>query len=770
VLSNVLLFVLLVAALFQYPQYPSFGLDASWHMALGQFFHDGLQFGPDVTFTYGPLGFLLANTYIGLHFWSLILWHFLAATVFALVIIDSAKLLTGIRRIMYYGFFLFVGSLHMEVLYPLIIVMIGFALIRRSHRAWQPTTVLLVLFLALLAGIKFTNLVLASFAVLILCVQELLRGRWHVALRIGLCFLAGFLAVWLACGQNLSNLPIYLYNSWHLSQSYQQAMGLPTPRRPFWLGVTVLVALSSYGLLYLLLNFGKSRTLPRFILLAGFIYLVWKHGFVRSDGHMVFFFVSALIPIVAFPVLLDDPPHQRWTSQWLLGLAGILCVLGMHSIEWRDIMWHAPSRLQEKLSRHYHLLGHWAALQTSYKQQLAKEKQRFNMPQSREVIGPASIDVLGYEQAIVLYNDFRYRPRPVFQSYFAYTPQLAQLNDNFYRSSRAPEYALLKLQTIDNRFPTLDDSLLLRSFMHRYDYVHTERGFQLWRRRSQPLRESSALAGSLRSASIQLNQRIDLGELQNKRLWATLQLKPSWLGRLRNTVYKLPIVNLVIADTQGQRSTFRLTLPQAETGFILNPLIADSADYLCFATGVAHRKIAAFTLEVAKQDHKFFKDTAHLELSELPSAPSRQDCRELYMRVYFDTFQTYPINYETPSALQEIQINGRPAVMIHAPSKMAFAVPESATTVSGAFGFADGAYTGGGQTDGATFRILWQDSQEQVELYQRRLDPLHVPVDRGLQDFHVDLKGHSGGKLTLQVDPGSNSNWDWTAWTSIKIE
>jgi hypothetical protein len=242
------------------------------------------------------------------------------------------------------------------------------------------------------------------------------------------------------------------------------------------------------------------------------------------------------------------------------------------------------------------------------------------------------------------------------------------------------------------------------------------------------------------------------------------------LGRLRNTVYKLPIVNLVIADTQGQRSTFRLTLPQAETGFILNPLIADSADYLCFATGVAHRKIAAFTLEVAKQDHKFFKDTAHLELSELPSAPSRQDCRELYMRVYFDTFQTYPINYETPSALQEIQINGRPAVMIHAPSKMAFAVPESATTVSGAFGFADGAYTGGGQTDGATFRILWQGSQEQVELYQRRLDPLHVPVDRGLQDFHVDLKGHSGGKLTLQVDPGSNSNWDWTAWTSIKIE
>ena len=97
-------------------------------------------------------------------------------------------------------------------------------------------------------------------------------------------------------------------------------------------------------------------------------------------------------------------------------------------------------------------------------------------------------------------------------------------------------------------------------------------------------------------------------------------------------------------------------------------------------------------------------------------------------------------------------------------------MPEDATTVSGAFGFADGAYTGSGQTDGATFRILWQDSQQQVELYQRRLDPLNVPGDRGLQDFHLDLKGFSGGKLVLQVDPGVNGNWDWTAWTAIKLE
>lgn len=777
-LVNALLFVLLVATLFSYPYYPSLDLDSSWAMALGQFFRDGLQFGPEVTHTFGPLGFLYGNTYSGLQFWSLIFWQLLAASVFAIIIIHSARLLTGIRRIIYLVFFLFLSNVQpdwmRQALYLMLIVMIGFELLRRSGEDWRPTTGLLMLCLALLANIKFTNLLLASVPVLIVGVWELFRGRWLIALRLVACFLAGFLALWMACGQSPYNLPVYLHNSWQISQGYQQTAGLPTPEQPFWLGVAVLVALSAYGLLYLLLNFDKSRTVSRFILLAAFIYLIWKHGFVRSDGHMFTFFVGALLPVVAFPALLDDPSRRRWLSQWLLASAGILCVLGIHSTGIDtgspDVIRHAASRFEDKLWHHYDLLRQWTSLRASYENRLEKEKQRFDLPQTRKVIGQAPIDVIGNEQAIALYNGFTYRPRPVFQSNLACNSQLARLNDDFYRSSRAPDYVLLKIQTIDNRLPTLDDSLLLRSFTHRYDYVHTELGFQLWKRRSPLPQEGSELAGSLRSETIKLNQPLELGDLANKRLWATIQLEPSLLGRLRNAVYKPPIVNLAIEDTQGRRSTFRLNLPQVATGFILNPLIEDSSDYLCFAMGTATRQVRALTLEVPEKDRKFFSETAHLEISELPSAPSGGDCRGLLVDGYFWMFQSYPIDYKTPLKPQEVQINSRPAVMMHAPSEMEFAMPEGATTVSGAFGFVEGAYTGSGQTDGATFRILWKVGQQQVELYQRRLDPLNVPRDRGLQDFRVDLKGHSEGKLVLQVDPGSNGNWDWTAWTAIKID
>ena len=53
------LYIVLVASIFNFPLMPSSGLDPSWRMALGYLFEHGMQFGHDVVFTYGPLGFVV---------------------------------------------------------------------------------------------------------------------------------------------------------------------------------------------------------------------------------------------------------------------------------------------------------------------------------------------------------------------------------------------------------------------------------------------------------------------------------------------------------------------------------------------------------------------------------------------------------------------------------------------------------------------------------------------------------------------------------------
>ena len=51
-----------------------------------------------------------------------------------------------------------------------------------------------------------------------------------------------------------------------------------------------------------------------------------------------------------------------------------------------------------------------------------------------------------------------HRPRPVFQSYSAYSAALCNLNERFYASAAQPDKVLQRYRTIDNRFTRLDDA------------------------------------------------------------------------------------------------------------------------------------------------------------------------------------------------------------------------------------------------------------------------------------------------------------------------
>ena len=118
-------------------------------------------------------------------------------------------------------------------------------------------------------------------------------------------------------------------------------------------------------------------------------------------------------------------------------------------------------------------------------------RQQFALPKIRSAVGGSSVDVIGLEQAVVLLNDLNYRPPPVFQGYQACTRKLEELNVAFYRSNQAPEFVLFKLQSIDGRFPTLDNSRVLLDLLHRYQFVLEEDGFLLLQQKIPSTRRES---------------------------------------------------------------------------------------------------------------------------------------------------------------------------------------------------------------------------------------------------------------------------------------
>jgi hypothetical protein len=70
-----------------------------------------------------------------------------------------------------------------------------------------------------------------------------------------------------------------------------------------------------------------------------------------------------------------------------------------------------------------------------------------------------SVDVYPLSQTVALAPSLTCRPRPIFQSYSAYTPKLAEMNAAYLRSNRAADHILFDVWTIDGRFAAQDDSL-----------------------------------------------------------------------------------------------------------------------------------------------------------------------------------------------------------------------------------------------------------------------------------------------------------------------
>src|SRR5205823_2987076 len=80
-----------------------------------------------------------------------------------------------------------------------------------------------------------------------------------------------------------------------------------------------------------------------------------------------------------------------------------------------------------------------------------------------------SADVRPLSQMVALPQGLTCRPRSIFQSYSAYTPELAQMNAAHLRSDRAADHILFDVWTIDGLFPTQDDSLSWPELLTRYD-------------------------------------------------------------------------------------------------------------------------------------------------------------------------------------------------------------------------------------------------------------------------------------------------------------
>lgn len=769
-LFRVLGFVAMTAVAFALPQFPALELDSSWRQALGRFLVEGRQFGTEIVFTYGPLGFAMGKTYWGDHWGLLVGWHVVQAIVFAALVMWHAFRLTGYRRVFFLTFFYLFGLSYQDAAHQTVMAFAGLELIRRSEQPWRWSSAGLLALLAVLSLVKFTNLLLGFFLVLLAGGLAVWRTRRAAGLVAPAAFLGLFLLGWKLCGQDLANLPAYFRSSWEISQGYLDAMGYACPARQLHLGLVT----AGLVLGYLALNFATAADRGRSLVLTlgalALLYLNWKHGFIRADGHQIGFYYAALTVIVSAPLLLEDAPRFRRVKAGLLAAAGLTSLVAMETVL-PGLVRGALAAAQDKVNLHVGFARGKAYTRELYEGRMEAERNNVDLRRTRETVGRASLDVLGFEQAVAIYNPFNYQPRPVFQGYSAYTPYLSRLNYDHYASDRAPEFVLFKLQTLDGRLATMDDPHALGVLIHRYTYLFSEQGFALWQRKPGPFDAAAFAPQLIRTGRHRLGESISLADLADRNIWVEIDYRLNLLGRLRRFLFRPPLVELHITDDKGVESVHRLPAPIGRNGFMLSPVVNDMVDFMRAFGGVPSRRAVSIRIDTAPQNRDCVQDEVVVAFHSLPPSEAGKDYFKNADKAKFHMFAETPISYEALNPPNEDAIDRRPVMIMHAPSQMVFEVPAGATMVAGAFGFVPGAYQQGGRTNGAQFTVYWSEGGERIVLHERYLDPLNRLNDRGLQHFSAKLprgKGH----VIFRIDPGANDEYafDWTGWTGIEFK
>jgi len=555
----------------------------SWEAVLVFAFDHHLQWGRDLIFTYGPLGFLTNDYYWGTDFWLILAWSVVfsgALTCAALHFLKRLPLALRVTVCLVLPLFSIPHNIDLGIdpIYYLAITLFTTACLPGE----QPGFSRLIGFgclLGLLSLFKFTFclyslLGLCTIAFAFACRKQPLQP----AVILASAFIA-FLSGWLFAGQNLSNLGSWFHHSWQITSGYAAAMAIPPNPLRLVFGVFAAASLTTSLLLHWRGSAGTASRSTKLIILAAGTFLAWKEGFVRADYfHNIVFFVYAAMLTFLVPAILPVPPSKnRWTLRVTVAALVVICAgLSLKQFQFfRDIRALAIPGVENRVTAvvaptHYRRLLEVA---------LANRRQTARLPRIAAIAGNSSMDVLGWNQDFALLNDLNYRLHPVFQDYSAYTPELQRLNSGFFDSSSCPEFILWNYAPIDDRFPALEDGQILLSVLAYYTPVCAENDFVLWQRNAP-----SGAGYHLENAREVIAVPGEWVTLPQNALWLKIGLHATLLNSIRGFFFQPAQPQIEIRLAGGKTAAYSLIPAKISTGFIINPMLDPASGLMISVT------------------------------------------------------------------------------------------------------------------------------------------------------------------------------------------
>jgi hypothetical protein len=606
-------FIALLGAFVLFPPYFELGLfpippsefswmsiDPSWLIALNYANVENLIWGKDIAFTYGPLSYLSTRVGWGVDQMDFILFDlFISFNFFYLFfkgfINSHSKKLSAIL-IFSVSFILptYFGSVTSIILMAFLVFWIRESLENDNYINY----IFQILLIVLMFFIKF-NTGLISFVLIaaFLVYQWFFNRKLRKLYLVYILTLVTLLVVFsLILNVSLGN---YFLSGLNLISGFNEIMylelGIVNPLffAIVFIGISTLLLLKN---VYVNKKIQFKSVLIIFLFSVS-IYVLYKQAFVRADlPHINEFFSLCLLFIIGIREF-----HVEKLKSSSKSLVLVLIFIAFFVAKGKsDILFNFSGKLQK--SQYFEGMSSFTKT-SSFR---LFPNNNTIPPQITNKIGNKTVDIFPWNINLVFENKLNYLPRPVLQSYSAYTPYLEELNFQHYNSSKAPEYVLYEFESIDNRYPLFDETKVNVVLLNNYTCVDT---FHINNKPILLLEKNKDFRPVAFEKIKEYETSVKTAIIPKRDHFYEIEASSSILGSIQSLLSHSPGLFIMINTKDGKGNGFKTSKKLLKSGIYTNQLLTSTLDfqrYMANETLPPNQEVMSYL--VWPEDNKYYND------------------------------------------------------------------------------------------------------------------------------------------------------------------
>jgi hypothetical protein len=406
---------------------------------------------------------------------------------------------------------------------------------KTNRRAYLTNIILNSVLLNVLCMLKFSYAIAACALLALACAGLLYKRKALLIAYVLPLFILLNMLFWVLCGQPLSTLPDYYIYGFELSSGYTEAMMTHDLHIELLYGLFSLLVAVFVGAFSLWLFFVKKNIYHASVLfiLLPILFLALKEGFTRADfGHARSFFYQ-LAPVIVYLILFSVKNTRiSYRHVWpvFITVITIATLVAIPSTE--AGFTHFVLKKQKNP-----LMRLFSPNKTDINQ--AKAAIRAALPPLSgnylEQAKGKTVDIFPWEISLPYAYDLDWSPRPVIQSYQAYTSALDSLNAAHFKGSGAPDNIIWQYGSLDGRYPLFDEPATFRTMLENYEILSPENYYLIFQRRPG---ETTSGYTSLAAGACAVGTPIEVPQLSGRHVYGSVDIPFSFYGKVMNFLYK----------------------------------------------------------------------------------------------------------------------------------------------------------------------------------------------------------------------------------------